>query len=61
MLRVTSEIATYKGRSSKNLQFPKKTRSSHRMCSVKIGVLKSFASFTGKHLCWSLFLIKLQT
>ena len=26
----------------------------------KIGVLKNFAMFTGKHLCWSLFLIKLQ-
>ena len=26
----------------------------------KIGVLKIFANFTGKHLCWSLFLIKLQ-
>ena len=25
----------------------------------KIGVLKNFAAFTGKHLCWSLFLIKL--
>ena len=24
------------------------------------GVPKSFASFTEKHLCWSLFLIKLQ-
>ena len=24
-------------------------------------VLKNFAIFTGKHLCWSLFLIKLQT
>ena len=24
----------------------------------KTGVLKSFANFTGKHLCWSLFLIK---
>ena len=27
----------------------------------KIGVLKNFADFTGKHLCWSLFLIKLHT
>ena len=27
----------------------------------KIGVLKNFANFTGKHLCWSLFLIKFQT
>ena len=26
----------------------------------KIGVLKHFAIFTGKHVCWSLFLIKLQ-
>ena len=27
---------------------------------LKIDVLKNFASLTGKHLCWSLFLIKLQ-
>ena len=26
----------------------------------RIGVLKNFAIFTGKHLCWSLFLIKMQ-
>ena len=26
----------------------------------KIGVLEGFANFTGKHLRWSLFLIKLQ-
>ena len=26
----------------------------------KIGVLRNFAVFTGKHLCWSLFLIKVQ-
>ena len=26
----------------------------------KRGVLKNFLNFTGKHLCWSLFLIKLQ-
>ena len=26
----------------------------------KIGVLKIFANFTGKHLRWSLFLVKLQ-
>ena len=34
-------------------------RSSHRRCSVKKDVLKNFAIFTGKHLCWR-FLIKLQ-
>ena len=35
-------------------------KSSHLKFSVKKGVLKNFASFTGKHPCWSLFLIKLQ-
>ena len=27
---------------------------------LKVGILKSFANFTGKHLCWSLFLKNLQ-
>ena len=35
-------------------------RSSHRRCSVKKGVFKNLQKFTGKHLCCSLFLIKLQ-
>ena len=35
-------------------------RSSHRRCSVKKGALKYFAKFTGKHICQSLYLIKLQ-
>ena len=29
--------------------------SSHCRYSVRKGVLKNFANFTGKHLCWSLF------
>ena len=33
-------------------------RSSHRRYPVKKGVLKNFANFTAKHLCWSIFLIK---
>ena len=33
-------------------------RSSHRRCSIKISVLKTFAKFTGKHLCRSLSLNK---
>ena len=33
-------------------------RSSHRRFSVENGFLKNFANFTGKHLCWSVFLIK---
>ena len=32
----------------------------HRRSSVKKDFLKNFANFTGEHLCWSLFLIKLQ-
>ena len=31
-----------------------------RRCSVKKCFLKNVANFTGKYLCWSLFLIKLQ-
>ena len=31
------------------------SRSSHRKCSMKKGVHKNFAKFTGKHLCQSLF------
>ena len=25
----------------------------HQRCSVKKGILKTFANFTGKHLCWA--------
>ena len=38
----------------------KRCRSSRSQMFFKIDVLKNFAIFTGKHLCWSLFLIKLQ-
>ena len=31
------------------------SKSSRLQMFFKIGVLKSFANFTGKHLCWSLF------
>ena len=34
------------------------SRSSHRRCSVKKGVLRNFAKFTGKHLCQRLFFDK---
>ena len=36
-------------------------RSSRSQLFFKIGVPKNFANFTGKHPCWSLFLIELQT
>ena len=35
-------------------------RNSHQSCSVKKGVLKNSKNISGKHLRWSLFLIKLQ-
>ena len=35
-------------------------RRSHTRCSVKKHVLKNFANFSGKHLCWSLSLIHLK-
>ena len=40
-----------------------KSRNGRNSCSqilMKISVIKNFAVFTGKHLCWSLFLWKLQ-
>ena len=36
------------------------SRSSHQRCSIEKAILKNFAIFTGKHLCWSLLLIDLQ-
>ena len=33
-------------------------RSSHRWCSVRKGILRNFAKFTGKHLCQSHFFKK---
>ena len=38
--------------------FPYRSICSHMF--LKIGVLKNFLTFTGKHLCWRLLLIKLQ-
>ena len=33
---------------------------SHQWYSINKVVYKNFATFTGKHLCWNFFLIKLQ-
>ena len=38
-----------------------KFRSSRLQIFFKIGALKNFANFTGKHLCWSLILLKPTT
>ena len=37
-----------------------RSRSSRWQIFIKVGVLKNVAIFTGKHLCWNLFLIKMQ-
>ena len=34
---------------------------SHQRCSIKIGILKYFTKFTGKHLCQSLFFNKISS
>ena len=44
-----------------NLSMKLLYRSSRLQMFLKIGVLTDFAIFTGKHLCWSLCWIKLQT
>ena len=44
----------------KNELLKKNLKSSLLQMFFKIGCIKNFATFTGKHLCWSLFLIKLQ-
>ena len=44
--------------SSVRIVFVGLSRSSHQMCSIKIGVFRNFAKFTGKHLCQSHFLNK---
>ena len=36
-------------------------RSSHWKCSIKKAILKHFVIFTGKHLCWGLFLNKVAS
>ena len=38
----------------------KRCRSNHQMCSLRKDVPRNFAKFTGKHLCQSLFLNKVE-
>ena len=42
--------------SNKSEYFSHKSRGSLRRCYVEKGVLKNFANFIGKQLCWGLFL-----
>ena len=51
------EVNSVKGR-NKLLYDIIQIRSSQQRCSVRIGVLRNFTKFTGKHLCQSLFFNK---
>ena len=51
----------YTARIYLNLITSKAFRSSRLHMFYKKDVLEDFAKFTGKHLCWNLFLIKLHT
>ena len=69
ILRNSSSIFRYTHRRCSNIprvkleilrNFATIVRSSHWRYSRKKAILKHFVIFTGKHLCWGLFLIKLQ-
>ena len=60
MFKVNSKDTRTKSIDAVAVSFGVRLRSSHLRCSIKKAVLNNFAIFTGKHLCWSLYLIKLQ-
>ena len=57
---LTNSVITKLGMDFHWLQISKSIKSRHWMSSVKKYVLKNLANFTGKYLCWNIFLIKLQ-
>ena len=65
MAYVKRNVVYKKQRKLSNWNFPHiafpDVKSSHWKCSIKKAVLKNLAIFSVKHLCWSLFLIKLPT
>ena len=44
---------------SRQSKWKRKNRSSHLTCSLRKGVLRNFAKFTGKHLCQGLYFVKI--
>ena len=58
--RFSNEMKSYTGLSSFRLSCERTLRCSRSQVFFKIGAFKSFVIFTGKYLCWSLFLIKLS-
>ena len=54
-LQIQASSRDFSCDSSRNFQ---SSRSSHQKCSIKKGVVKTFAKFTGQHLCQSLLFNK---
>ena len=50
---------THKLQKKLKIQY-KQVKITETAADVKIGFLKNFAIFIGKHLCWSLFSVRLQ-
>ena len=58
-INTTNVIMKYQPREKLTPQaYTRSCSSSHQSCSIRKGVLKIFAKFTGKHLCQSLFFNK---
>ena len=53
-----SEMRNYWAKCGRILQNTWVLRIDHQRCSIKKSGLTSFVILTGKHLCWSLFLVK---
>ena len=58
----TIMITTFSNKkNAENCKKHHRSRNGRSQMFFKIGVLKNFSIFTGKHLCWSLLLNKWQT
>ena len=60
LLSQSSEMRNYTAKCGRIMQNAWVLRRSHQRCSIKKAGFKNCAIFTGKHLHWSSFLIKLQ-
>ena len=61
ILKIFLNFIKFESQYSYKLYSYKKVGSSCSQLFFKIDVLKNFENFTGKHLCWSFFFMKLQT
>ena len=59
-IHMCNQYVEYKNIQKFSVFYQNPFKSSRAQMFFKIGALKNSAVFTGKHLCWSLFLLKLQ-